>query len=46
MRRFWSSSSNDKKNVRAADNDGDKNWNNPNKRNNGARPDLLLKERA
>ncbi len=38
----WSASPNND-NVRVVDKNGDKNWNNPNKRNLAARPDLLLK---
>ena len=43
MRFVWSASSNENGNVRAVNNNGDRNYNNPNKRNCGARPDLLLK---
>ena len=46
MHYVWSASSNDNGNVRTVNNDGDRNNNEPNKRNDGARPDLLLKGNA
>jgi len=39
----WSASSNENGNVRTVNNNGDRNNNEPNKRYDGARPDLLLK---
>lgn len=41
--RVWSASPNKDDNVRCVGNKGEKDWNNPYKRNVAARPDLLLK---
>jgi|GEM_PF-6449706 len=41
--RWWLATANDSSNARIVNNDGDRNYNNPDKRNGAVRPDLLLK---
>ena len=42
---FWLATANNSKKARIVNNDGDRNWNDPDKRNGAVRPDLLLKNR-